>query len=202
MDISSLIRKVDQDRKQLPTYPSLKELILTKSVYQNGFIMQLQTVLSGCKDNVDIQKLKQAVNESQLLATKSRESFVNKGENIKNLNQRDQPKKLLEKLKIIREQISDAKISFLTKKRLYRVIDMKESKYINYANLIESSKQVSRKLSSFAENNISQRDIDIFKDKLKELGYYECVIENTVCRKSIMPELLNKKHSLEGEEYE
>ena len=65
MDIKGLIKKVDQDRKQLVAYPSLKELIPTKSVYQNNFLMQLNTILDSHKHNDETKKLKQALDITQ-----------------------------------------------------------------------------------------------------------------------------------------
>lgn len=202
MSIINLIKKIDDDRKQLPAYPSLKELIPAKSLYQNNFLTQLNTVLVNHDANQETKNLKQAVNKIQQKAFDSSKLLAQHGERVKHLNQQDAPEKLLEKVQLIRKQIDNTKIGFLNKKKLYKALAFKEAKYLEYAKLVEGSKQVSNELSSLATKNISLEQIAAFKDKLKELGYYECLTGNVTKVYSIMPELLNKKYMLKGDKYE
>lgn len=202
MDIKGLIKKVDQDRKKLTVYPGLKELIPTKSVYQNNFLMQLNTTLDSHKPNDETKKLKQALDTTKKSAIESSKSIAQQGKITKDINQQDQPKKLLEKVQLIKGKLDNAKIGFLTKKKLHKIIGIKETKYLDSAKIVEDSDKILKKLSSFATKEISQEQLNFFKDKLKELGYYQSVIEDPACEYSIMPELLNKRSLLGGEKYE
>ena len=202
MDIKSLIKKIDQDRKQLTVYPGLKELIPTKSVYQNNFLMQLNTTLDSHKPNDETKKLKQALDTTQKSAIESSKSIAQQGKITKDINQQDQPKKLLEKVQLIKGKLDNAKIGFLTKKKIHKIIVIKEAKYLDSAKLVEDSAQVSKKISDLATNNISLDQVSAFKNKLKELGYYKCLTGEVACEYSIMPELLNKRTLLKGNKYE
>lgn len=201
MNILPLIKKADEDC-QLPVYPSLKELIPAKSVYQNNFFMQLSTVLASQKPNEHTKLLQQSLSKMQQSAVQSLKAIAKQGEEVKELNQRDAPKKLLAKIEQIENQLDEAKIGFFAKKNIKKALQSKKDKYLKFASLVNSADQLAKKLAEISTENISLEQVSQLKDKLKELSYYECLTGNIASKYSVMPELLNKKYLLKGDSYE
>ena len=165
MDILPLIKKADED-SQLPVYPSLKELIPVKSVYQNNFFMQLSTVLANQKPNEHTKLLQQSLIKLQQSAVQLSKEIAKQGEDIKELNQRDEPKKLLAEIKQIENQLDNAKIGFFAKKNMKKALQSKEAKYLKFANLVNSADQVAKKTAEISTENISLEQVGQLKDKL------------------------------------
>jgi hypothetical protein len=200
-DITSLIKKIDQDRMVMAAYPGLEVVIPMKNMRQFNFLTQLDSILSnqsstqGTKLNEVFQGVKQqAYNSAQIQAAQIKK--------VKYVNQHDDPKKLLAKIDKLREQLNNAKISFLTKKKIDKLLSKKEKKYLAYVELIENVEQAANKVSDFSFDNIKLEQMSNLKDQLKSIAYYECLMGDLDNSYSLMPELLNKKCLLGGDHYE
>lgn len=200
-DITSLIKKIDQDRMIMAAYPGLEAIIPMKNMRQFNFLTQLDSVLSN-QNGTQGTKLKEAVQGVQQQVYNSAQSQAEQIKKIKDVNQQDAPKKLLAKIDKLKEQLNNAKVNFLTKKKISKLLSEKEKKYLVYAELVENAEQAANKVSDFSFDNIKLEQISNLKDKLKSMAYYECLMGDLGNSYSLMPELLNKKCLLEGDNYE
>ncbi|WP_150464687.1 hypothetical protein [Francisella sp. XLW-1] len=200
-DITSLIRKIDQDRMIMAAYPGLEAIIPMKNMRQFNFLTQLDSVLSN-QNSTQGTTLKEAVQGVQQQVYNSAQSQAEQIKKIKDVKQQDAPKKLLAKIDKLKEQLNNAKINFLTKKKISKLLSEKEKKYLVYAELVENAEQAANKVSDFSFDNIKVEQISSLKDKLKSIAYYECLMGDLDNSYSLMPELLNKKCLLGGDHYE
>lgn len=187
MSIENLIKKIDQDRKKLPEYPNVESVFPLGSMNQITFLSQIDNTLASSEDNssVEIKEMIKQIyqNANQLTNLKNQQL-----QSIKELNQKDAPKKILADLELVKKQIKDSNLNFISKKKINKKISDIEIKYNKYAELVNVSEQLSKQMSQFD----NKKNIEELKDKLKYFAYYEALNED-LDNMSIMPELLKKR---------
>ncbi|EDX19357.1 conserved hypothetical protein [Francisella tularensis subsp. novicida FTE] len=168
------------------------------SLYTANFLIKLANLLENRNSCQEVNQLKQVIKKQQENINKIKQQQELQIQKVKSLNEQSDPKKVLLKIKSIKQQLEQAKIGFLTKKRLNKLISEKEDKYFSYVKFVEESQLTSTEISKLNSDSISLERVFEIKGDIKFIAYYQHLVGSLASSYSIMPELLNAKYLLQG----
>lgn len=197
MNMLDLIEKMDKNRI-LTVLPNVDMCV---DIHQSSLLKNLEDLIKDAKNKYYTEIISNKLNELKQFSAELEKAQNQQAQKLKESQSQDDPKILLSKINQLLKQVEDHKVGFITKRKLRKNLIQKCLKYEQQIELINKHELLTKASKSMSSNTINQQEIYMQKYNLKDISYFESTIEN--CESySIMPEILNKKYILEGDQYE